>query len=170
MKLDILLCEQGNVYAPILLHLTNTPRLSQEFVLGAIAATVRFPLSRKIVSVRETYVFGKAPERTTIPGPTWRATGYLFPTHDPGRCAKDIYQDIFSSERFKQGYHSQNGQDMFPNLWFFKDRGPSFFIDVGAFNGVLGSNTAHFEKQLKRKGMRSRPSTIRSKVHTSYAV
>ena len=99
--------------------------------------------------------FGKAPERTTIPGPTWRATGYLFPSHDPGLCAKDIYQDIFSSERFKQGYHSQNGQDMFPNLWFFKDRGPSFFIDVGAFNGVLGSNTAHFEKQLKRKGMRS---------------
>ncbi len=70
------------------LHLTNTPRLFQEFVLGAIAAMVGFPLSRKIVSVRETYVFGKAPERTTIPGPTGRATGYLFPCHDPGLCAK----------------------------------------------------------------------------------
>ena len=83
-----------------LLHLTNTPRLFQEFVLGAIAAMLGFPLSRKIVSVRETYVFGKAPERTMIPGPTGRATGYLFPSHDLGLWAKDIYQDIFS-ERFK---------------------------------------------------------------------
>ena len=119
---------------------------------------VGFPLSRKIVSVRETYVFGKASERTTIPGRIGRATGYLFPSHDPGLCAKDIYQDIFS-ERFKLGYQSQNGQDMFLNRWFFKDRGPGFFIDVGAFNGVLGSNTAYFEKQLKRKGIAFEPVT-----------
>jgi hypothetical protein len=36
----------------ILVHLTNITRLFQEFVLGAIAAMVRFPLSRKIVSLR----------------------------------------------------------------------------------------------------------------------
>ena len=126
---------------------------------------VRLPLSRKIVSVRETYVFGKAPERTTIPGRIGRATGYLFPSHDPELCAKDIYQDIFSSGRFKYGYHRQNGQDMFLNRWFFTDRGPSFFIDVGAFNGVLGSNRAYFEKQLKRKGVAFEPGNDSGKVN-----
>jgi hypothetical protein len=120
----------------VLVHLTNTLRLFQEFVLEAIAAMVRIPLSRKIVSLRETYLV--SPCAITIPGPTGRAAGYLFPSHDPGLSTKDIYQDIFSSERFKQGYQSQMGQDIFLNRWFFKDRGPSFFIDVGAFEGVLG--------------------------------
>jgi FkbM family methyltransferase len=141
----------------ILFHLTKTPRRFQEMVLRAIAAMAQFPLGRRIVSLRETYVLGKALERTTIPGPSGRASGYLFRTHDPGLSAKDIYQDIFSSERFKKGYQSQMGQDMFLNRWFFKGRGPGFFIDVGAFDGVLGSNTAYFEKQLQWKGIAFEP-------------
>ena len=54
---------------------------------------------------------------------------------------------------------------MFLNRWFFTDRGPSFFIDVGAFNGVLGSNTAYFEKQLKRKGVAFEPGNDSGKVN-----
>jgi FkbM family methyltransferase len=49
------------------------------------------------------------------------------------------------------------GQDMFLNRWFFKNRGPGFFIDVGAFDGILGSNTFYFEKQLKWKGIAFEP-------------
>ena len=49
------------------------------------------------------------------------------------------------------------GQDMFLNRWFFKDRGPGFFIDVGAFDGILGSNTFYFEKHLQWKGIAFEP-------------
>ena len=141
----------------ILTYLTKTPRLFQEIALGAIACLARLPLSRRIVSLRETYVLGKALEQTTTPRPTGRAIGYLFRNHDPGRSAKDIYRDIFSSERFKQGYQSQMGQDMFLNRWFFKNRGPGFFIDVGAFDGILGSNTSYFEKHLQWTGIAFEP-------------
>jgi FkbM family methyltransferase len=49
------------------------------------------------------------------------------------------------------------GQDMFLNRWFFKNRGPGFFIDVGAFDGVLGSNTSYFEKHLQWRGIAFEP-------------
>jgi hypothetical protein len=49
------------------------------------------------------------------------------------------------------------GQDMFLNRWFFKNRGPGFFVDVGAFDGIRGSNTAYFEKCLKWKGIAFEP-------------
>jgi FkbM family methyltransferase len=140
-----------------LTNLTKGPRLFQGIALGAIAGLARLPLSRRFVSLRETYVLRKALERTTAPGPTGSAVGYLFRKHEPGRSAKDIYRDVFSSERFKQGYQSQMGQDMFLNRWFFKNRGPGFFIDVGAFDGILGSNTAYFEKHLQWKGIAFEP-------------
>ena len=91
------------------------------------------------------------------PGPTGGAIGYLFRNHDPGLSAKDIYRDVFSSERLRQGYQSQMGQDMFLNRWFFKNRGPGFFVDVGAFDGILGSNTFYFEKHLQWKGIAFEP-------------
>jgi FkbM family methyltransferase len=83
--------------------------------------------------------------------------GYLFRNHEPGRSAKDIYQDIFSSNRFAQGYQSQMGQDMFLNRWFFKNRAPGFFVDVGAFDGIRGSNTFYFEKNLQWTGIAFEP-------------
>jgi FkbM family methyltransferase len=141
----------------ILTYLTNAPRVFQEIVLGAIAWLAGLPLIRRIVFLRETYALGKALERTTTPGPTGRAIGYLFSNHEPRRSAKDIYRDIFSSERFKQGYQSQMGQDMFLNRWFFKNRRPGFFIDVGAFDGILGSNTSYFEKHLQWTGIAFEP-------------
>jgi FkbM family methyltransferase len=116
-----------------------------------------FPLIRGIISLIETYFLGRTLEHTTTPGPTGRAMGYLFRNHDPELSAKDIYRHVFSSERFKQGYQSQMGQDMFLNRWFFKNRGPGFFIDVGAFDGILGSNTSYFEKHLQWRGIAFEP-------------
>jgi FkbM family methyltransferase len=55
------------------------------------------------------------------------------------------------------GYQSQMGQDMFLNRWFFQNNGPGFFIDVGAFDGILGSNTSYFEKYLQWTGIAFEP-------------
>ena len=141
----------------MLAYLTKGPRFFQQIALGAIVYLARFPLIRRIVSLSEIYVLGKMLEQTTTPGPSGLAIGYLFRNHDPGLSAKDIYRDIFSSERFRQGYQSQMGQDMFLNRWFFKNRGPGFFIDVGAFDGILGSNTSYFEKHLQWRGIAFEP-------------
>ena len=141
----------------ILKYLIKTPSRFQGIALGATACLARFPPTRRIVSLSETYVLGKALKQTTTPGRAGRATGYLFRNHEPGRSAGDIYRDIFSAERFNQGYQSQMGQDMFLNRWFFKNRGPGFFIDVGAFDGILGSNTSYFEKYLQWTGIAFEP-------------
>jgi FkbM family methyltransferase len=141
----------------MLAYLTKARQLFQGIALGAIVYLARFPLIRRIASLSEPYLLGKVLEQTTAPGPTGGAIGYLFRKHDPGLSAKDIYQEIFSSERFRQGYQSQMGQDMFLNRWFFKNRGPGFFVDVGAFDGVLGSNTSYFEKHLQWRGIAFEP-------------
>jgi FkbM family methyltransferase len=141
----------------MLAYLTKAPRLFQEITLGAVVCLARFRLIRKIISLRETYSLGRLLEQTTTPEPTGGAIGYLFRNHDPELSAKDIYRDVFSSERFRQGYQSQMGQDMFLNRWFFKNRGPGFFIDVGAFDGILGSNTSYFEQHLQWSGIAFEP-------------
>ncbi len=141
----------------MLAYLTKAPRLFQAVALRAIVYLARFPLIRRIVCVSETYSLGKILEQTTTPGPTGGAIGYLFGAHDPGLSPKDIYRDVFAPERFSQGYQSQMGQDLFLNRWFFKNRGPGFFIDVGAFDGIIGSNTFYFEKYLQWKGIAFEP-------------
>ena len=141
----------------MLTYLTKVPRPFQGIVLGAIVYLARFSLIRRIVSLTETSSLEKLLERTGTPGPNGGATGYLFRNHDPGLSAKDIYRDVFSAARFRQGYQSQMGQDMFLNRWFFKNRGPGFFVDVGAFDGILGSNTSYFEKHLQWQGVAFEP-------------
>lgn len=141
----------------MLAYLIKVPRLWQRITLGTIVCLARFPVIRRIISLSETYSLGKALEQKISPGPTGEALGYLFRNHDPGLSAKHIYRDIFSAERFTQGYQSQMGQDMFLNRWFFKNRGPGFFIEVGAFDGVAGSNTSYFEKHLQWRGIAFEP-------------
>jgi FkbM family methyltransferase len=95
--------------------------------------------------------------RTTKPGPDGRALAHLFGRYEPGRSAREIYHDVFSPERFERGYRSQMGQDLFLNRWLFHDRRPGFFVDVGAFDGELGSNTFFFEKRLGWAGVAFEP-------------
>ena len=141
----------------MLAYLAKALRLFQGTAVRAIIYLVRFPLIRRIASLTEPYLLGIILAKTMKPGPTGGAIGYLFRNHDPGLSEKDIYRDVFSAERLRQGYQSQMGQDIFLNRWFFKNRGPGFFIDVGAFDGMLGSNTFYFEKHLQWKGIAFEP-------------
>jgi FkbM family methyltransferase len=138
-------------------YLTKTPWLFQGIAHEAIVYLARFPLIRKIVCLSETHSLRKVLEQTTLPGPSGGAIGYLFRNHDPGLSARDIYRDVFSGERFRHEYQSQMGQDLFLDRWFFKNRGPGFFVDVGAFDGISGSNTSYFEKHLQWKGVAFEP-------------
>jgi FkbM family methyltransferase len=141
----------------MLAYLTKARRFFEGILVVAITYLARFRLIRGVASVAEPYFLGIILGKTMTPGPRGGAIGYLFRNHDPMLSAKDIYRDVFSGERLRQGYQSQMGQDMFLNRWFFKNRGPGFFIDVGAFDGILGSNTFYFEKQLKWKGIAFEP-------------
>jgi FkbM family methyltransferase len=141
----------------MLAYLIKVPRPFQGVALAAVVYLARLPIVRTIVSRSETYSLGKVLKQTTTPGRTGGEIGYLFRNHDPGLSATDIYRNVFSSERFRQGYQSQVGQDVFMNRWFFKDRGPGFFIDVGAFDGISGNNTSYFEKKLQWKGIAFEP-------------
>jgi FkbM family methyltransferase len=117
----------------------------------------RHPLGRGLVAAVETRVLAGMLEDTKAAGPAGRALGHLFDRYEPGRSAREIYADVFSPERFERGYQSQMGQDLFLNRWIFKDRGPGFFVDVGAFDGELGSNTWFFEKRLGWTGVAFEP-------------
>src|SRR5437588_12855821 len=129
----------------MLAYLTKARRWLQGVALGAIIYLTRVTLVRRIASLVEPYLLKIVLDKSMTPGSAGAAIGYLFRSHDPGASAKDIYRDVFSTERLSRGYQSQMGQDMFLNRWFFKDRGPGFFVDVGAFDGVVGSNTSYFE-------------------------
>jgi FkbM family methyltransferase len=137
--------------------LIKIPRPFQGIALTAVVFLARFALVRRIVSLSETHSLGQLLEQTTKPARTGGAIGYLFRNHDPGLSAQDIYREVFSVARFGPGYQSQTGQDMFLNRWFFKNRGPGFFVDVGAFDGTLGSNTSFFEKHLQWTGIAFEP-------------
>jgi FkbM family methyltransferase len=50
-------------------------------------------------------------------------------------------------------YYSQSGQDQYVNENFFFNKENGVFVDVGAFDGVLGSNTCFFERTLNWKGI-----------------
>jgi len=125
--------------------------------LRVLSRLARHPVGRRVLTRFETRLLTRMLERTRTPGPDGRALGYLFDRYEPGRAAREIYVDVFSARRFELGYRSQMGQDLFLNRWIFKDRGPGFFVDVGAFDGELGSNTAFFEKRLGWTGVAFEP-------------
>ena len=63
---------------------------------------------------------------------------------------------IWKCENFfcwNENYFSQSGQDKIIKNHFFKDYKNGFFIEIGAFDGVEGSNCFHFEKFLDWKGI-----------------
>ena len=143
---------------------TKALRFFQGIALGAIVYLVRLTLIRSIASLTEPYLLRIVLNKSMTPGSSGGAIGYLFRNHDPGLSAKGIYQDVFSAERLRQGYQSQMGQDLFLNRWFFKNRGPGFFVDVGAFDGILGSNTSYFEKHLNWNGIAFEPNAATFEV------
>jgi FkbM family methyltransferase len=155
----VALNRSGFVTVGTLALLVKAPHRLRGIALRATIHSVRLPLIRTLLSRSEIRSFKKLLERTTTPGPVGGAIGYLFDNHDPELSARDVYRDVFSPRRFSHGYQSQMGQDMFLNRWFFKNQGPGFFVDVGAFDGILGSNTSYFEKHLHWKGIAFEPNS-----------
>lgn len=50
-------------------------------------------------------------------------------------------------------YYSQVGQDKYVYEHFFKNRKDGVFVEIGAYDGITGSNTAFFERELGWKGI-----------------
>jgi len=69
---------------------------------------------------------------------------------------------IWKLEKFfgwNQHYSSQSGQDKFIFNCFFKNSfGNGFFVDIGAYDGVTGSNSLFFESKLGWDGIAVEPS------------
>ena len=60
-------------------------------------------------------------------------------------CLKTIDQNL--------NFFSEAGQDMLVKENFFKNQNTGFFIEIGAFDGVVGSNCYHFEKYMNWRGI-----------------
>ena len=57
-------------------------------------------------------------------------------------------------------YFSQSGQDKFLNELIFKNKENLFFVEIGAFDGITGSNVAYFEKYLNWNGLAIEPCPV----------
>ena len=72
-----------------------------------------------------------------------------------------LRQKIFDLEKFfnwNMFYSSQSGQDKFINSFIFKNIKNGFFVEIGAYDGVLGSNCLFFERYLGWDGIAVEPS------------
>ena len=73
----------------------------------------------------------------------------------------DLRQNIWNCERklfWNEKFPSQSGQDKIIKNYFFKDKKHGFFVEIGAFDGIMGSNCFHFEKFLNWEGIAFEPS------------
>ena len=74
-----------------------------------------------------------------------------------------LRKKIWDCEKFffwNEKYFSQAGQDKIIKEIFFKNKKKGYFIEIGAFDGVQGSNCYHFEKFLDWDGIAFEPSPI----------
>ena len=74
-----------------------------------------------------------------------------------------LRQKIWNCERFffwNEKYTSQAGQDKIIKKNFFDGKKNGFFIEIGAYDGISGSNCYHFERFLNWDGIAIEPSNI----------
>tara|TARA_B100001248_G_scaffold120242_1_gene89828 strand:- start:291 stop:1145 length:855 start_codon:yes stop_codon:yes gene_type:complete len=74
-----------------------------------------------------------------------------------------IRQKIWICEKsffWNENFFSQFGQDKIIKNYFFHNKKNGFFVEIGAFNGISGSNCFHFEKFLSWEGIAFEPSNI----------
>ena len=57
-------------------------------------------------------------------------------------------------------YFSEAGQDMLVKDNFFKNKKSGFFVEIGAYDGIDGSNCYHFEKFMNWEGIAIEASPI----------
>jgi len=60
-------------------------------------------------------------------------------------------------------YFSEAGQDMLVKDNFFKNHKSGFFVEIGAFDGIEGSNCYHFEKFMNWQGIAVEASPLQFK-------
>ena len=74
-----------------------------------------------------------------------------------------LRQKIWDCERsfyWNEKYLSQAGQDKIIKDHFFKGKKDGFFVEIGAYDGLRGSNCFHFEKYLNWQGIAIEASLI----------
>ena len=74
-----------------------------------------------------------------------------------------IRQKIWDCERsffWNEKYTSQAGQDKMIKKKFFDGKKNGFFVEIGAYDGINGSNCYHFERFLNWDGIAIEPSNI----------
>ena len=74
-----------------------------------------------------------------------------------------LRQKIWNCERsffWNEKYTSQAGQDKMIKKNFFDGKKNGFFIEIGAYDGITGSNCYHFERFLNWDGIAIEPSNI----------
>jgi hypothetical protein len=67
----------------------------------------------------------------------------LFAIPNIALCVNKFYSSIGKN---KEGYYSQSQQDKFLYEKFFKDKKDGVFVEIGAYNGIVYSNTKFFEE------------------------
>ncbi|GAB4528178.1 MAG: hypothetical protein Tsb0019_30140 [Roseibium sp.] len=80
----------------------------------------------------------------------------------PGRGG--IRHDLWVVEKalgLHKGYYSQSGQDKFVNDEILKGREGGVFLELGGFDGITGSNSLFFERDLGWTGLLIEPSPTR---------
>ena len=74
-----------------------------------------------------------------------------------------LRKKIWECENFffwNERYSSQAGQDKIIKDIFFNNKRKGFFIEIGAYDGIEGSNCYHFERYLNWDGIAIEPSII----------
>ncbi len=78
-----------------------------------------------------------------------------------------LRQKIWNCEKYfywNENYFSQSGQDKIIKEFFFRDlkqkSTKGYFVEIGAYDGITGSNCYHFEKFYNWKGVAVEPSSI----------
>jgi len=72
-----------------------------------------------------------------------------------------VHQKIYELEKLLNlngHFFSQAGQDKFVNDSYFRSMNNGFFVEIGAYNGIDGSNCYFFEKFLNWSGIAIEPS------------
>tara|TARA_Y100000816_G_scaffold74997_1_gene50671 strand:- start:168 stop:1022 length:855 start_codon:yes stop_codon:yes gene_type:complete len=74
-----------------------------------------------------------------------------------------LRKKIWDCEKFffwNERYPSQAGQDKIIKEVFFNNKRNGFFVEIGAYDGIIGSNCYHFERYLNWNGIAIEASNI----------
>ena len=80
-----------------------------------------------------------------------------------------VRQKIWNTEKYfnwNQDFFSQSGQDKCVKNFFFKNLKNGFFVEIGAYDGIKGSNCFFFEKFMNWKGIAVEASPLNFKKLT----